>query len=106
MAADGDERPADAGVPIMQQNAKVRRVNAAIDKNLSLECDLSIGIQQPELSNRLRSQAQARVHVAVDLIIFTTTSAAIQKNGRQKAGTHPALMPTQPPPGPWGLVGG
>ena len=35
-----------------------------------------------------------------------TTSAAIQKNRRQKASTKPPLMPTQPPPGPWGLVRG
>ena len=36
----------------------------------------------------------------------STTSAAIQKNRRQKASTKPPLMPTEPPPGPWGLVRG
>ena len=32
----------------------------------------------------------------------TTTSAAIQKAGRQGTSTEPPLMPTKPPPGsPW-----
>ena len=35
-----------------------------------------------------------------------TTSAAIVFNGRQGTSTEPPLMPTQPPPGPWGLVKG
>ena len=36
----------------------------------------------------------------------STTSAAFQKNGRQGTSTESPLMPTQPPPGPWDLVGG
>ena len=35
-----------------------------------------------------------------------TTSAAIQKAGRQGTSTEPPLMPTQPPPDPWNSVGG
>ena len=35
-----------------------------------------------------------------------TTSAAIVFNGRQGTSTEPPPMPTQPPPGPWDLVGG
>ena len=35
-----------------------------------------------------------------------TTSAAIQKAGRQGTSTEPPPMPTQPPPGPWDSVGG
>ena len=35
-----------------------------------------------------------------------TTSAAIVFNGRQGTSTESPLMPTQPPPGPWDLVGG
>ena len=36
----------------------------------------------------------------------TTTSAAIVFNGRPGTSIEPPLMPTQPPPGPWGLVRG
>ena len=35
-----------------------------------------------------------------------STTPPFQKNGRPGTSTESPRMPTQPPPGPWGLVGG
>ena len=39
-------------------------------------------------------------------LVLSTTSASIQKAGRQKASIESPLIPTQPSSGPWDLVRG
>ena len=57
-----------------------------------------------------RAPLEAKGGAVLVLVQFrlssSTTSASIQKAGRQKASIEPPLIPTQPPSGPWGLVRG
>ena len=64
------------------------------------------GCRSEQQTETKASRAQRGHGPAQAAVKRSTTSAAIQKAGRQGTSTEPPLMPTQPSPDPWNSVGG